>query len=249
MQLAGEQVLLRVWLLNSARSGWHNSADALVERARREGLAGATQLRGIAGLDFAGQILGGGHWSVIEHVPVLVEIVDQRDSIGRFLPHVAELAPLAMATLERAHVLVYRQNPAAAASLPPALPASIPPLSSLPSTKNFPIMKTSQDGQLVRVFVGESDQWNGQPLASAILRRAQELGLAGATVLRGVMGYGANCRLHSSRLLELSSDLPVVIEMVDTEDKLDALLPFLDECVQEGLITVEDVRVLKFRAP
>ena len=97
------------------------------------------------------------------------------------------------------------------------------------------------------MFVGEADQWQGEPLAQAILHKAHELGLAGATVLRGVMGFGAGSRVHSSRLLEVSTDLPVVIEIVDTADKLHTLLPFLDESVLEGLITIENVRVLKFR--
>jgi len=251
MHLEGEQILLRVWLRNTDRAGWQNAADALVELARHEGLAGATQLRGVAGLDFTGQMLGGQPWSLVEHVPVIVEFVDSRDAIGRFLSRVPEVAPQAVATLERAHVLVYRQNRDAAppvhAPMPPVLPRAIPALSSLPSANEYAIMKTSEDGQLLRVFVGEADVWQGEPLARAILHKAHELGLAGATVLRGVMGFGANSRVHSSRLLELSTDLPVVIEIVDTADKLHALLPFLDQCVLEGLITIENVRVLKYR--
>jgi uncharacterized protein len=250
MHLEGEQILLRIWLRNTDRAGWKNSADALVELARREGLAGATQLRGIAGLDFAGQMLGGQRWSLVEHVPVIVELIDSPDAIGRFLSRVPEVAPHAVATLERAHVLVYRQNRDATlhAPMPPGLPGAIAALSSLPSAEEYPIMKTSDEGQLLRVFVSEADQWQGEPLARAILHKAHELGLAGATVLRGVMGFGASSRVHSSRLLELSTGLPVVIEIVDTADKLHTLLPFLDESVLEGLITIENVRVLKYRA-
>src|SRR5580658_4484376 len=110
MHLEGEQIQLRIWLRNTDRAGWRNAADALVELARREGLAGATQLRGIAGLDFNGQMLGDKRWSLVEHVPVVVELIDNRDAIGRFLSRVPEIAPQAVATLERAHVLVYRQN-------------------------------------------------------------------------------------------------------------------------------------------
>jgi PII-like signaling protein len=168
------------------------------------------------------------------------------------LSRVPDVAPHAVATLERAHVLVYRHNrePAlhAHAPMPAALPGAIAALSSLPSAEEYPIMKTSEDGQLLRVFVGEADQWQGQSLARAILHQAHALGLAGATVLRGVMGFGAHSRVHSSRLLEVSTGLPVVIEIVDTADKLHALLPFLDESVLEGLITIENVRVLKYRA-
>ena len=109
-------------------------------------------------------------------------------------------------------------------------------------------MKIPEDGKLLRVFIGESDRWHHQPLYEAIVLKARELGLAGATVLRGPMGFGANSHLHTAKILRLSMDLPIVIEMVDTEEKIQLLLPHLDEMVREGLVTLEDVRVLKYRA-
>jgi uncharacterized protein len=100
---------------------------------------------------------------------------------------------------------------------------------------------------LVRVFVGESDQHHGKPLYEAIVRRAREVGLAGATVLRGIEGFGASSTMHTTRLLELSSDLPVVIELVDTVDRIEAFLPELDDMVGDGLITLERVHVRTYR--
>lgn len=108
-------------------------------------------------------------------------------------------------------------------------------------------MKLSEEGQLLRVFIGESDSWESQPLFRAIVLKARELGLAGATVLRGPMGFGANSRVHTTKLLELSTDLPVVVEIVDSAEKIQSLLPFLDEAVAEGLITIEAVRILRYR--
>ena len=108
-------------------------------------------------------------------------------------------------------------------------------------------MKMSEDGQLLRVFCGESDTWQGHALYHAIVLKAKELGLAGATVLRGPMGFGANSRVHTANLLEVSTDLPVLVEVVDTEEKVRGLLPFLDEVVAEGLITIEEVRILRYR--
>src|SRR5262249_25021059 len=128
------------------------------------------------------------------------------------------------------------------------VPGPITPLSTLPSAEEFPAMKMSEDGQLLRVFCGESDTWEGQPLYRAIVLKAKELGLAGATVLRGPMGFGANSRMHTARLLELSTDLPIVVELVDSADKIQSLLPFLDQAVAEGLITIEAVRVLRYLA-
>lgn len=109
-------------------------------------------------------------------------------------------------------------------------------------------MKLSEAGKLLRIFIGESDRWHHRPLYEAIVLKARELGMAGATVLRGPMGFGANSHLHTAKILRLSLDLPIVIEMIDTEEKIKMFLPYLDEMVLDGLVTLEDVQVLKYRA-
>jgi PII-like signaling protein len=183
-------------------------------------------------------------------VPVIVEVVDGPHAIGAFLPVVAEVVREGLATLERAHVLVYRQNrdAAARAAMRLDVPGPVAPFTNLPSPEEFPVMNLSEEGQLLRVFIGESDVWHGEPLYRAIVLKARELGLAGATVLRGAMGFGANSRVHTTKLLELSTDLPLLIEIVDSAEKVQQLLPFLDEAVAEGLITIEAVRVLRYRS-
>ncbi|MBN2105808.1 MAG: DUF190 domain-containing protein [Deltaproteobacteria bacterium] len=108
-------------------------------------------------------------------------------------------------------------------------------------------MKLPEEGMLLRIFIGESDRHQGKPLYEQIVLKARELNLAGATVMRGVMGFGADSRMHTAKILRLSEDMPMVIELVDTEEKLNLLLPFLDETVEEGLITLERVRVVKYR--
>jgi PII-like signaling protein len=109
------------------------------------------------------------------------------------------------------------------------------------------VVKIEGEGTLVRVFIGESDQWRGKPLYEAIVLRAREEGLAGATVVRGSEGFGASSRLHTTRLLELSGDLPVVIELVDAADRIDRFLPILDEMMGDGLVTTERVHVVTYR--
>lgn len=108
-------------------------------------------------------------------------------------------------------------------------------------------MKISEDGQLLRIFIGESDRWHGQPLYEAIVLKAREMGIAGATMLRGLMGFGAASRIHTAKILRLSEDLPIIIEIVDSADKIDLLLPVIDEMVGEGLVTLEKVRILQYR--
>ncbi len=108
-------------------------------------------------------------------------------------------------------------------------------------------MKLPEEGILLRIFIGEDDHYKGKPLYEAIVTKARELHLAGATVLRGVMGFGAASRIHTAKVLRLSEDMPMVIEITDTQEKIDELLPFLDETVGEGLITMEKVKVIRYR--
>jgi len=105
----------------------------------------------------------------------------------------------------------------------------------------------SRNGKLLRIFIGDSDRWNGQPLHQALVEAAREHGLAGATVLHGVMGYGAHSRLHTASILRLSTDLPVIIEIVDLPERIQAFLPVVDEMVQDGMVTIEAAEVLIYR--
>ena len=109
-------------------------------------------------------------------------------------------------------------------------------------------MKIPEDGALLRIFLGESDRWQGKPAYEAIVLAAREAHLAGATVFHGVMGFGAKSRLHTAKILRLSEDLPVLIEIVDSMAKIEAFLPQIDQIVKDGLITIEPVRVIKYRA-
>jgi len=108
-------------------------------------------------------------------------------------------------------------------------------------------MQLPQDSLLLRIFVGESDRFEGQPLYEAIVLKAREAGLAGATVLRSPMGYGANSRLHTAKILRLSDDLPMIIEIVDEEAKINAFLSLLDRMMDGGLVTLEKIKVIQYR--
>ncbi len=107
-------------------------------------------------------------------------------------------------------------------------------------------MRIPEEGALLRVFVGESDRHAGRPLYEALVLKARELHLAGATVFRGIMGYGRHSRVHTAKWEALSTDLPVVVEFVDSEEKIRAFLPHVEELVKEGLVTLEDVTVVKY---
>jgi PII-like signaling protein len=108
-------------------------------------------------------------------------------------------------------------------------------------------MQIPEDAVLLRIFIGEKDRWEGKPLVEALVLKARELHLAGATVLRGPMGYGKTSRLHTAKVLNLSTDLPIIIEIVDSDPNIQLFLPHLEKMLQGGLATLENVKVLHYR--
>ena len=109
-------------------------------------------------------------------------------------------------------------------------------------------MNIPEEGYLLRVFIGESDKSGHRPLYEEIVLKAREAGLAGATVLRGVMGFGKNSILHTAKILRLSEDLPMIVEIVDSLEKVEAFVPTLDEMIKDGLVTIEKVRVIRYKS-
>jgi PII-like signaling protein len=246
MSLAGEQVLLRVYLQSADRTPHAPTFERIVKAARSAGLAGATVLRGIMGFGSHG-VIHASPWSLVQHVPVIVEFVDAAERITAFLPVLDRHLIGGMATLERANVVMYRHGKDdSPGSL--QLGDMIAPRSTVPKIQTTGTrMRIDEDGVLLRVFIGESDRFEGKPLHEAVVQKARELGLAGATVLRGSEGFGANSVVHKAALLEMSSDLPIVIEIVDTEPRVRQLLPHLESMVREGMITMEYVVILIYR--
>lgn len=106
--------------------------------------------------------------------------------------------------------------------------------------------KIASKAKRLRIYIGESDRWKRRSLYQAIVEKAKELDLAGATVSRGLMGYGANSRIHTASIVDLSSDLPILVEIVDSEEYINKLMPFLDEMLQEGMVTIDDIEVIKY---
>jgi uncharacterized protein len=246
MSLLGEQVLLRVYLQSADRTPRTPTYELILQAARKQKLAGATVLRGILGAGYHG-IIKPSAWSLVEHVPIVVEIVDSAEKITSFVQNTLDKLMIGgMLTLERAAMMMYRQR---AHDQPNTLhlAAALTPLSTMPRIEPGSHMTINENGVLLRVFIGDSDRLENKPLYEAIVHKTRELGLAGATVLRGSQGFGANSVVHTTNLLEMSTDLPIVIEIVDTEAKIKTLLPHLETMVQEGMITMEYVVILIYR--
>jgi len=246
----GEKVLLRAYLQSADRVPHIPTYERIIQAARKEKLAGATVLRGILGAGYHG-VIQSSNWSLVQHVPIIAEIVDSAEKIASFIHGpLLKIMDRGMLTLERAAVIMYRH---ARGDQPQVLhlAAALKPLSTLPriEAENLQVspMKINENGILLRVLIGESDRFESRPLYEAIVKKVRELGLAGATVLRGSEGFGANSVVHKAALLEMSTDLPIVIEIVDVEDKIQLLLPHLETMVKEGMVTMEYVMILLYR--
>ena len=178
---------------------------------------------------------------------MIVEIVDSREKIAAFIEHSLDRLMLhGLATLERANVMMYRHR-AHDEPINLKLGALLAPLSTVPRIEVGEHMKTNENGVLLRIFIGESDRHEGRPLYDAIVQKAKDLELAGATVLRGSEGFGAHSVVHESKLLEMSRGLPIIVEIVNIEEKVKLLLPFLERTVEEGMVTMEYVIMLMYR--
>lgn len=249
MKIDAEQVLCRFQLSNFVRHGLSPLYEWIVETAHREGLRGATVLKGFHGLRRDGTVLEEHVWPIAQELPVIVEVIDEPSRIEALLAKVEPVFSEGVITLERAHVLIYRKGPTqtAAAMTARSIIATIH-TSAAPGVRT---MKLPEIGVLLRIFIGESDKdpESHQPLYKAIVHRAREAQLAGATVLRSPMGFGRHSRVHTASIIDLSTDLPVVIEIVDEEDKIDAFLPTVDAMVTEGLVTLEAVRIVRYVSP
>lgn len=248
MKIDAEQVLCRFHLTSLDRHRDQALYEWIVHTARAEGLQGATVLKGFLGLRQDGSILRESAWAPAQRRPVIVEVVDGPQHIETLLARVEPELHEGTITLERAHVVLYRAGKTPNGSVHKVDVVTSQDKSAAAEVKT---MNLPEEGALLRIFIGEGDTEPGgeRPLYEAIVMRAREAQLAGATVLRGPLGFGKHSRMHSAKLFELSTDLPIVIEIVDSEEKINGFLPTVDQLVGEGLVTLEAVRVLKYAAP
>jgi PII-like signaling protein len=214
-------------------SRWHGRSlyNALLELFQHKGLAGATVSRGIAGFTGHGTISTINIVDLSSDLPVRIEIVDSAEAIERVLPDVYDMVDKGLVELQDTTVIKF------ATGEKPAAPAA----------KKGELMRLIGKAKMLRVHIGEDDKWEGEPLYEAIVKRAAQLDLAGATVYRGMLGYGAHRRIHRHKTITLSSDDPIMIAIVDEEEKINTMLAALETMVSGGcLIAISDVTVVKY---
>ncbi len=214
---------------------WHGRTvyNALLELFRHRGLAGATVSRGIAGFTGHGSIHTINLVDLSTDLPVRIEIVDTPDAIDRVLPDVYDIVQKGLVEVQDTTVVKFGSGEAA----------------SPESVHKENLMRLIGKAKLLRVHIGENDKWEGAPLYEAIVKRAAQLDIAGATVYRGILGYGAHKRVHRHKTLALSSDDPIMISMVDEEEKINAMIAALETMITSGcMIAVSDVTVVRYAA-
>ena len=248
--LVGDRVLLRVHVTEAARHAHKLLYAAIVELLRTRGIAGATVLRGLMGFGRRRFVHGPMNEISSISMPMVVECVDDAEHIASVLPEIDALLDRGLVTLERARVIVYRDHepgsrPEAAMSESARAPRQTATDPVDAATAHIHGLKGERT--LMRIHIGENDRYEGQPLYAAIVELLRERHYAGATVFRGVLGFGAHARVHRATLLQLSSDLPIVVECVETEERIAAILPDLDRMIGGGLVTLERVRVIMYR--
>jgi PII-like signaling protein len=203
--------------------------EAVVEFAHRHGCAGATVTKAVSGYGRSGKVHEAHLFSITEDVPMRVEIVDSEKNINALLPCIYDMVDNGLIEVQDTEVIKHSTHRA--------------------ESGEANVMKHEKlegRAKLLRIYLREDDRWEEEPLHEAIVKKLRMMDIAGATVYRGLIGYGAQNRVHRSGFLGLSKDLPIMLSVIDTEEKIRAVLPVLDEMVDEGLIALSDVEIIKY---
>jgi PII-like signaling protein len=203
--------------------------EAVMRFLYRHGCAGATATKGIGGYGASGKMHEARLFSLTGDVPLRIEAVDSEWKINALLPWIYEMVERGLVEVQDTEVIKHTTHQ--------------------PQTEQEHAMKHEKlegNAKMLRIYIGEDDTWEMEPLHEAIVKKLRMMDLAGATVYRGVMGYGAQNRVHRPGWLGLSHDLPLMISVIDTEEKIRGVLPVLDEMVDEGLIALSDVEIIKY---
>lgn len=246
MKFAQEQISLRVYLRNTDHCGWSTTTEMLVEQARHDGIAGATVVRGRLGMDSSGRLLETRALSFLDHVPVMVELVDDVEVIREFLPTVDRIAPNNLVTLGLVQAHIYRRSEKRLLS-GCGLERSGDESQRLPDkglSDELPTTRFGRIGHFFRIFIAADAVYDGEPLYRAIIHQAQECESDWAAVVQGAMGYQGDDPIRGGAFFHRRRDLPMIVEVVH-DGATDKILSFLNLAVSEGTVAVEDVWLWK----
>jgi PII-like signaling protein len=208
---------------------YHGTAcyAAILDYLFFRGISGATVVRGVAGFGTDHKLHTSTLVDLADHMPIKIEFLESADRVQELLPKLTEMANHGIIEVHDTNVIR-------------------PDDPEKKSRAHAPAVKLQAQAKMMRILIGENDKWNGKPLHQALVQALRANDMAGVTVYRGVLGYGANRRIHKDSTLNLSHDAPILLSVVDTEEKLRSFFPVLDQMVQQGLVVLSDVDIIKY---
>lgn len=228
MLSAGKAVKVSIYLSEGSTHHGASTYSSILDFLFFHDVSGATVLKGVAGFGADHHIHSASSVEISDHLPLKIEFIEAREKVDELLGKLEEMAGSGMIELQETTV---------------AKPAQISRQKSAPMSER---VKIEGKAKMMRIFIGESDQWHGKPLHEALVNAMRAHDLAGATVYRGILGYGAHRRVHKEKPLHLSHDCSIMLSVIDTEEKLKAFLPIVDQMVHEGLVVFSDVDIIKY---
>jgi len=228
MLKAGKAVKVSIYLSEGTTHHGASTSASILDFLYFRGVSGATVLKGVAGFGADHHLHSSSLVAISDHLPVKIEFIETREKVDEILGKLEEMAGSGMIELQDTTI---------------AKPAQI----SKPKPTSVPThVKIEGKAQLMRIYIGEHDQWRGKPLHDALVRAMRANDLAGVTVYRGILGYGAHRRMHKDAPLHLSHDSSIMLSVIDTEEKLRTFLPTVEQMVAEGLVVLSDVDIIKY---
>ena len=228
MLQAGKAVKVSIYLSEGSTHHGVSTSASILDFLFFRGVSGATVLKGVAGFGADHHLHTSSLVDISDHLPLKIEFIETRDKVDELLGKLEEMAGSGMIEVQETTI---------------AKPAQI----SKPKKTARPAhVRMEGKAKMMRIYIGESDQWKDKPLYEGLVRAMRSHDLAGVTVYRGILGYGAHRRVHKDKALRLSHDSSMMLSVVDTEEKLQSFLPIVDQMVSEGLVVLSDVDIVKY---
>ena len=228
MLSSGKAVKISIYLSEGTTHHGASTYASILDFLFFRGVAGATVLKGVAGFGANHHIHSVNFVEIADKLPIKIEFIETPEKVDQLLPKLEELVGSGLIELQETTVIKAED-----ASVPKRPPSADP-------------IKIQGKARLMQIYFGESDRWNDRPLHEALVQALRANDLAGVTVFRGILGYGAHRRVHKDSPLHLSHDSSIMLSIVDTEEKLQSFLPLADKMVQEGIVVMSDVDIIKY---
>jgi PII-like signaling protein len=228
MLTAGKAMKVSIYLSEGSTHHGVPTYSSILDFLFYRGVSGATVLKGIAGFGADHHMHSASIVEISDHLPLKIEFIESREKVNEILGKLEELAGTGMIEVQETTLAKPAQVSKQKKATPPAH------------------LKMEGKAKMMRIYIGEADQWKDKPLYKALVEAMRANDIAGVTVYRGILGYGAHRRIHKDKALQLSHDCSIMLSAVDTEEKLRSFLPLVDQMVEEGLVVLSDVDIIKY---